>query len=356
MSSPSDGAERVISVPDLTEGLRPCLERAVFQAPSPHNTQPWILRWATDDCLVVRLDRARWLRAADPTLRDAWLCIGCAIANARIAAAQFGLGLEWRHNEDEVALELSPTISTEGLEKFAAIWSRQTSRLPYGNVPISDSLTERLIRAALPLRLSVLTGEARTAVHQLLVEATAYQFSHSAIHAELYRWLRFSARERDATRDGLSFDTLNLSPLAAWGARWALHPRVVSLLAHTRALRSLAVSANADARATRQYCLLWSEEPVLEPPALLLAGEKLQTQWLQLTAEGWHVHPASAVLDVSYTALNLKAALSLPYTSSLLALYRVGTSATPARSLRRPPVVDDPLSRAANSVAGDVYG
>lgn len=58
-------------------------------APSLHNVQPWQFHH-NGDSLHVILDRNRILHHSDPTLRETWISLGCAVEAINIAAKAFG--------------------------------------------------------------------------------------------------------------------------------------------------------------------------------------------------------------------------------------------------------------------------
>lgn len=60
-------------------------------APSSLNTQPWKFK-LTDNSIIVSADDSKRLQIADPTMRDFYISIGCAITN--IVEAAKGLSLE----------------------------------------------------------------------------------------------------------------------------------------------------------------------------------------------------------------------------------------------------------------------
>ncbi|MFC7484040.1 hypothetical protein ACFQX7_33960 [Luedemannella flava] len=64
---------------------------AVFRrAPSAHNTQPWVVRYGTDE-VAVHWDPARALPDSDPTGRDLFLSLGAFVEACLITAADAGL-------------------------------------------------------------------------------------------------------------------------------------------------------------------------------------------------------------------------------------------------------------------------
>jgi DNA-binding CsgD family transcriptional regulator len=65
------------------------LARAAHQAPSIHNTQPWLLR-ARDAGVDVDEDSSRRLPGTDPLGRESVISCGAALRNAEIALARLG--------------------------------------------------------------------------------------------------------------------------------------------------------------------------------------------------------------------------------------------------------------------------
>ncbi len=293
-------------------GLRCLILDAIARAPSPHNTQPWRVRWIGTVLMELGLDERRWLRAADPMKRDAWLAIGCAVRNVQVAVAELGLVLDWEVKGDAVVMDFADDTAGRPLVPVEQVWERRTSRLAYASAPLPVELLTPLGQAAAPLQLITLAGEQCTWLHRLLVAATASQLADAPVHRELYTWLRFTPAQRDRACDGLSYDALAIDRVTALLSRALLHPRAMRFLARTGLHRMLASSASAAARRTPQYQLLWSERRTHDPAGLVLAGTRLQAIWLLLAANGWYCHPASAIIDVQATAEELCTRLRLP--------------------------------------------
>jgi hypothetical protein len=76
---------------DGERALRSLVESAAL-APSSHNTQPWVFRFA-DDRLELLADRTRALPANDPHDRELTISCGAAWLNVRVAAQHAGTGL-----------------------------------------------------------------------------------------------------------------------------------------------------------------------------------------------------------------------------------------------------------------------
>ncbi len=84
-------------------------------APSVHNTQPWTFS-VRESSVTLRLAHDRMLLVGDPTLREAWLSLGCCVQNAYIALRALDLHpnihveetcvtLSWDTNKDVLNIE-----------------------------------------------------------------------------------------------------------------------------------------------------------------------------------------------------------------------------------------------------------
>jgi hypothetical protein len=129
--------------------------RAAVLAPSVHNTQPWrfVLRSGQLD---VYADRARRLAVLDPTGRQMYLSLGCAVFNARASLAAQRVGLhvarcpDAEHAELVTRLVVDPGESCDqaiaGLEPVIEL--RQTNRRRFTTDPVPPELVDTLRRAA----------------------------------------------------------------------------------------------------------------------------------------------------------------------------------------------------------------
>src|SRR5689334_9250765 len=123
-------------------------------APSVHNTQPWRFRIGPHHLTIVA-DRLRQLPVLDPTGRQLTLSCGCALFNARVAAAVDGLTVRVTRlpegpNSDVLALlELCepgsqgvdvPVASADVRDWEVAIQTRHTNRRKFSDLPVPRSV------------------------------------------------------------------------------------------------------------------------------------------------------------------------------------------------------------------------
>lgn len=74
-------------------------------APSTHNSQPWKFLISKNK-IYLKPEMSRWLRYSDPSGRQMWLSIGCALENLCIAADFFGYKTHVEFHEDRNLVQI----------------------------------------------------------------------------------------------------------------------------------------------------------------------------------------------------------------------------------------------------------
>ena len=324
------------------------------RAPSAHNTQPWRLRWC-EVSVEILLQNERRLTAVDPTDSDALHALGALLENLVLTLEYCGFQAHYdcakilSISEPIIHLTWQPSSTVASDDSlYRMIPLRRTSRLPYQNKPLSaEDIAALQAATAGPCQLQVITAaEVLTDLRHLVAQATAAQLANAAIAEELYRWLRFSPRERNWHRDGLNSACLAWKPWEASIAKLLLSPRVLNILTRFGLHRALCASVDAQAPPAPALCLLTLDNPSLANR--IEAGRILQRIWLTAAARGLVTHPLSAALDVPAIRPLVLERLGLPSSQTHVNLFRIGMSAHPARSSRLP--VDE-IVEYADSIA-----
>jgi hypothetical protein len=186
------------------------LVRYAVQAPSSHNSQPWLFH-LDGDTLYLYADRSRALPVVDPDDRALVISCGAALLNLRIAARHFGHELRFEllpdpGDEDVLArAELLPAERPSYEEKllFWAISHRRTNRHAFEPRGLPPELAPLLTAAAEQegAWLAPITDEAdRHTLSDLVVEGDRRQLEDRRFRRELAAWLH---RKQSKAQDGM---------------------------------------------------------------------------------------------------------------------------------------------------------
>lgn len=189
------------------------LLRAAVQAPSSHNTQPWLFQTGAG---TVRLfaDRTRALPANDPDDRELTISCGCALLNLRVAAAAQGLGSAVSlspdpHDADLLAeLILGPGDEQPGeLSRLIdQVPHRRTYRKRFEDREVPAEILQKLSEAVVAEggELHVINNEEdREAVVRLVSDGDAAQWSDPSWRRELAQWMHPRRKGDGLTVPGL---------------------------------------------------------------------------------------------------------------------------------------------------------
>ena len=272
---------------NLTEDIIP----AMTLAPSAHNSQPWNFT-VGEDHIDVFADWSRHLTASDPTERQLYLSLGCAIANGIIAAAKQGMSTQVTHfpegeGKDQPAARL---VITKGVSVqadamlFDAIGQRRTDRSEYDTKQLTDAE-----KAALPTsgNSNILFIEDKSIIEQiakLTGEGSYLTLARKDFKEELSHWVRHNWTKQP---DGMPGYAMGIpAPLSL------LMPMIVKVApihkqeqaSTDKQLRnSSAVAVFASAGNTKSD---W-----------LIAGANLQRLWLEAVTAGLAAAPLAAAIE-----------------------------------------------------------
>lgn len=285
------------------------------QAPSVHNTQPWLFH-AEADHLTLSRDPARRLAALDPSGRQQVVSCGAALYLARVAmrAQGFGTSVEYLPSPDQPDL-LARVHAVPGhevtdedalLERAAR--GRHTQRGPFDPQPVEPDLLAE-IRAAAEAEgawVRVLTRpDDLVALTVLLARADEAEREDDAYRAELADW----AGRPDESADGV--------PPEATGD---VRHRATNL-----SLRDFALGTAEGAPATPGDTAWEDDEPpVAEHPTAvvvgtrddsvtdwLVAGQALAALLVRASVHGVQASPLGQVIDQPWARNRLAAELGV---------------------------------------------
>ncbi|HET6383789.1 MAG TPA: nitroreductase [Armatimonadota bacterium] len=267
---------------DLQQALHFAIHAAV-QAPSSHNSQPWLFR-VHERSVDLLADRARGLPVTDPMDRELTISCGAALFHLYVAIRYAGFDacvqtLPEPGNVDllarvEVGSRQNP--SPDELLLFQAIPRRRTNRTAYEDRPLAPALLRFIEEEAVAEGswLQVFESDsARDRLGDLIAAADRKQLSDVRFRREMASWLH---PNRSRSRDGMPGYSMGWNELRS---------RTTPLLIRSFDIgRGRAASDRDLARFSPALAVLGTDEDT--PGAWLAAGRALARTLLRAAASG----------------------------------------------------------------------
>jgi nitroreductase len=268
--------------------LTACLEAAAA-APSLHNSQPWRFR-ISPGVIDVLVDKERLLHAIDPDGREAWISVGAAILNLRVALLADGRTPFARLLPDPTEPDLAarivigrpyqPDMTVKALA--SAIPKRRTNRRPFRDIEVRDEVLDQLAAAARTegAAMAVADEPGRQGILGLTRAANDWQHDDPGYLNELRNWTDVDLERRDGipARSLGPVDRDGVLPLRDFGAG---HPELPRRLARFEPAPTVVVLYTAG-----DGCHEW-----------LRAGQAMERVLLTATVRGVANTPMTAPIE-----------------------------------------------------------
>ena len=298
----------------LTDNLFRDLLRAASLAPSADNMQPWEFR-RQNDTIEVFYAKSRML-ATDVGAMFTWVGIGAALQNILIEAAAKSLNgvIEYNNvqqiNKPVAVIRFSLDSRNDRLSKWIPL--RYTNRSPYNPLPLSFETISNLSNSINGFDAHIhWTTRASDFKQMAFMDANSsyIRLEHKPLHDELFDILRFTRKEIETIRYGLTFESLEVPPFAVFFARklqyWSFN-RLVSKLGIGRLV---AKQLSYKLQAAGAICLITALRR--DSIAYMQAGRAMEQLWLTATADGLSVQPYG-VLPQYLTKVSIEPETFLP--------------------------------------------
>jgi hypothetical protein len=324
-------------------GVWPRLVDAASWAPSPHNTQPWLVQVRSDTAAELYVPAARTLPYTDASGAFMTSTLGIFVEALDVAAAAEGLAVE--------AEPLFPKLGAESEERplFARLRLAERSEPP--RFPVELLERRRTARGAYDRRpaddaaLAALQVIARETGHEarftsdrelvdwvvgLNADTLFYDLDDDLTRAEIGRWIRTSRAEARRTGDGFSPASLGFpGPLVRL---FFFHHGLFAGRPARGLVRRLFLW-----RTRGTATVGWLRGPWKVPQDWFAAGRMFMRFWLELTRHGLHLQPFGSVITNPTAHALMADRLQVDEGSDeIWLLLRIGYCRTPPRSLRRP--------------------
>jgi nitroreductase len=318
---------------ELLRRLNLVVYKAV-RAPSVHNTQPWSFV-ATTAGLTIRADRSRQLAVLDPSGRQLVISCGCALFNARVAAAAGGLQSSVSRLPDPsdpdllAQLDVTAADTSDGAGEDAEIAAlepviqvRHSNRRRFSEEPLPPELLDTLRRVAHAEGANLIEisrADDRDTIAMLTQRADALEMANPAYRAELRAWTSDDPNRDDGVParavphvDAGSGDDIPIRDFDTHGHGWL--PTAT--------------------QSSRRQCLLILGTDADNPSGWLRAGEALERVLLEIARHGYTASLFSQIIEVPEAQAALRAELRL--TTHPVMVLRVGRAQPTPGTPRRP--------------------
>ena len=293
-------------------------------APSGHNTQPWFVKYIEPYHWIIGNDRSRWLPAVDPTQRETILSIGAFLQNLEYAANNLGYSCEFNvlasTNQEENVVEVwLSKLGSIHLFDIQKIKNRRTVRSNYLGENLKKEDMNYLMKDESD---AIIYFQNFSKEHKYLneqtIEANKIQSYRDDAQGELANWIRFSSKDVEKYRDGLTMASMDIEGVSAWVLRnFYNKANVMTKDFRENGIKKIIKEVSG---ASAGWLLLTSLDNSTN--SLLETGKILQRLWLKVRDKNIAIHPITQIIEEPETNKNLNASLGI--TEPIQFLLRVG--------------------------------
>ncbi len=325
---------------DNNKTLKPDEKEILFLAslaPSGHNTQPWLVQYLEPYHWIIGNDKSKWLPAVDPTQRETILSIGAFIQNLEYAAGSFGYICDWNllattHQDDrvmEVKLIKEKSKNAFDIEK---IKSRRTVRSDFLSDVLKKEDLNYLVNSE-PEFIHYLPATSKESqfINEQTIKANRLQADRNSAQQELADWIRFSSKNAEKYRDGLTTASMEIEGVSGWVVRnFYDKDNVMQQDFRERGIDQIKREVSASAG----WILITSKDNSVA--TLLETGRRMQRLFLKVRERNIAIHPMTQILEESSTRQTLNQSIGI--NEQIQFILRTGyvKDYPPPVSLRRP--------------------
>lgn len=201
-------------------------------AGSSHNSQPWKAEVYPNDSILMYADTSRLLSVVDPKGIELYISVGAFIENLDIAANSMGYKTEISVFETGINPEkpvasiiLRKSNMPQTPERLKELELRNTMRIPFDTRKIRNEDREKLVSVA-PTHIIFIPADSPDGrfVANKELEAYTIQAWQKEAQDELASWIRFSNKDVNTKRDGLTPAGMGINGIGGFMVRNFMKP------------------------------------------------------------------------------------------------------------------------------------
>ncbi|MEA5480414.1 hypothetical protein VB774_22500 [Pseudanabaena galeata UHCC 0370] len=306
--------------------LKPDEKKILFLAslaPSGHNAQPWFVQYLEPYNWIIGNDKSKWLPAVDPTQRETILSIGAFIQNLEYAASSFGYICNWdllaKSNQDEqvVTVKLNK-IEPKNPFDISKIKERRTVRSNFLNDELKTEDLQYLTNLE-PEFIHYLPAVSKEGqfINEQTIVANRLQTYRDPAQQELADWIRFSTKDAEKYRDGLTTASMEIEGFSGWIVRNFYNKNSVM----KKDFRDVGLDkVKQQVSESAGWILITSKDNSVA--TLLETGRRMERLLLKIREKNIAIHPMTQILEESSTRQMLNQAIGI--SENIQFILRVG--------------------------------
>lgn len=293
-------------------------------APSGHNTQPWFVKYLEPYHWIIGNDKSRWLPAVDPTQRETILSIGAFLQNLEYAANNMGYSCEFNvlanTNQDDNLVEVwLSKLGSIHLFDIQKIKKRRTVRSNYLSEDLKNEDLNYLIKEDYESFLYFSnSSKEHKYLNEQTIEANRIQSHRDDAQGELANWIRFSSKDVEKYRDGLTVASMEIDGFSAWALRnFYNKAKVMKTNFREQSINKVIEEVS---NPSAGWLVITSKDNTVN--TLLETGKILQRLWLKVRDKSIAIHPMTQIIEEPSTNKNLNSSIGI--SEPIQFLLRVG--------------------------------
>ncbi|MHC1723827.1 MAG: hypothetical protein AB9836_11575 [Aminipila sp.] len=302
------GKEVTVKPDKQLEGVDEEVENILYYAslaPNSHNAQMWgIELHPKDGELYVGIDETRVLDVVDSSKREAYISLGCYMANLQTAFEAYGydIKLDIYDKPDENGF-ISKVTYAKAREKInyatlKAIEKRHTDKGAYKDTRIAPEIAETI---TLDNSICYLDGSDNFEyLKKGTLDAIMVQSANQAYRDELAEWMRFSDSEVLKKQDGISAEQMGLKGIVKSFYYWTTDHE--SAKGDTFANQGIN-TAKKQLEGCKGILAVTGDNTI---KGWINAGLDTEEIWLKCVEQGISVQPMSAMLETEPFAQSIQ--------------------------------------------------
>lgn len=270
-------------------------------AANSHNSQSWIVQLDLQaQKLLISLDEDRILGVVDPKCRELYISIGCYIESLAHAFGAYGYKTNIEYvdfsgiNGEIAAISYyRPDNANINDQQIETIERRHTDKRAYKTDRIDSEVITHLLDGMSGIYYYEIDTENFEYLKTGTMEAITEQSAEMDYRAELNQWLRFSNKEVEQKKDGISAEMMGLNGIVK--ALYYLTTNHKNAEGDTFATQSID-TAKKQTDNCSAFFVITGNDTIID---WIEVGRKTQAFWYRCVENNISIQPLSAMLELA---------------------------------------------------------